>query len=334
MKGIHMETWPEVAEIQPLASRIITNSIKKDRISHAYLLQGERGTCKEAIALLIAKGLFCENNSADEPCSHCNACHRIASGNHPDVHWIEPDGQSIKIEQIRNLQKEFMYSGLESDQKVYIIKGADTLTVNAANRILKFLEEPNKKTTAIMMTDNSQSILPTIRSRCQVIDLKPLNPVNFQKQLIEKGMHNRNAVLMSALTNNLDDAFTRNNDEWFASARKIVVQLVEVLSSNPEDVYLFIHQHWVTHFKERSEHEEGLDLLLFAFKDILYYHIENEAGMVFFAPSDELLEKAARRFSQEQLLDVLQTVLQAKRKLKQNVHPTLVMEQLTLQIQR
>lgn len=329
-----MKTWSEVAEVQPLASRIITNSIKKGRISHAYLLQGERGTGKEEIALLIAKGLFCENKTGVEPCHECNACKRIASGNHPDVHWIVPEGQSIKIEQIKSLQREFTYSGLESSQKVYVIKGADTLTLNAANRILKFLEEPSKQTTAIMLTDNSQSIIPTIRSRCQIIDLQPLNAIHFQMQLIENGMAKENAVLMSALTNNLDDAFARNDDEWFATARNLVVQLVEMFSSNPEDVFLFVHSRWVPHFKERKEQEQGLDLLLLVFKDILYYHIGNEDAMVSFTPQDELLEKAAMSFSQEKLVRVLNAVLQAKRKLKQNVHPTLVMEQLTLQIQR
>ncbi|NWO12925.1 DNA polymerase III subunit delta' [Virgibacillus sp.] len=329
-----METWSEVAHVQPLASKIIINSMKKDRISHAYLLQGERGTGKRAIATLIAKGLFCEKNEIADPCLECNTCKRIASGNHPDVHWIEPDDKSIKIEQIRNLQKEFTYSGMESDQKVYIIDGAETLTVNAANRILKFLEEPNKKTTAIMLTENSQAILPTIRSRCQVIDLRPLHPGEFQQQLIEKGLDQRSAILISAMTNNLQEAIDKSHDESFATARRIVIQLVEILLTNPQDVYLSIHQHWVTHFKERNEQEEGLDLLLFAIKDILYYQIEHEAGMVFFAPSDELLKKAAMYFSQEKLLASLQAVLQAKRKLKQNVHPTLVIEQLTLQMQR
>lgn len=329
-----MKTWSEVAEVQPLASKIITNSIKKDRISHAYLLQGGRGTGKEAIALLLAKDLFCEYKTAVEPCNACNACKRIASGNHPDVHWIEPEGQSIKIEQIKNLQKEFTYSGLESNKKVYVIKAADTLTSNAANRILKFLEEPSKQTTAIMLTENSQWIIPTIRSRCQVIDLKPLNPISFENRLVEEGMTKANAVLMRALTNNLDDAFAMNDDEWFASARKLMVQLVGVFSNNPEDVFLFIHNHWVTHFKERKEQEQGLDLLLLAFKDILYYHIGNEDSMVFFAANAEVLEKAAMSFSQEKLVTVLNEILQAKRNLKQNVHPTLVIEQLTLQIQR
>src|SRR5690625_872888 len=329
-----MKTWSDVAEIQPLASKIITNSIKKGRISHAYLIQGARGTGKEAIALLITKGLFCENKTDVEPCHECNACKRIASGNHPDVHWIEPDGRSIKIEQIRDLQKEFSYSGLESTRKVYVISGADTLTVNAANRILKFLEEPSKTTTAMMLTDNSQSIIPTVRSRCQIIDLQPLNPLLFQKQLVESGMSETNATLMSALTNNSDEAFDLSEDEWFAQARKLMVQLVDTFSSKPDDVYLFIHQHWIPHFKERTQQEQGFDLLLLAFKDILYFHIGNEESMVIFTPNDERLERAARYFSQEKLLGILNALLQAKRNLKQNVHPTLVMEQLTLQIQR
>ncbi|WP_249872232.1 DNA polymerase III subunit delta' [Oceanobacillus saliphilus] len=329
-----MEKWSEVAKLQPLASRIITNSIKKGRVSHAYLLQGERGTGKRAIALLIAKGLFCTDKSGVEPCNQCNNCKRISSGNHPDVHWIEPEGQSIKIEQVKNLQKEFSYSGVESNQKVYIIKDSDTLTVNAANRILKFLEEPSKQTTAIMLTENSQSIIPTIRSRCQVIDLQPLNTAAFKNQLIENGMGRHDAGLMSALTNNLDEAFKWNEDAWFAEARKLMVQLIEMYTIKPEDVYLFIHNNWVPHFKDRNEQEQGLDLLLLAFKDILYYHIGNDDAYAFFTANDALVEKAAMSFSQEQLVNILNLVLKAKRKLKQNVQPTLVIEQLALQIQR
>ncbi|HLQ97053.1 MAG TPA: DNA polymerase III subunit delta' [Candidatus Dormibacteraeota bacterium] len=328
-----MKTWSEVAKIQPLASKILTNSMEKKRVSHAYLIQGERGTGKKTIALLLAKGLLCENRQGIEPCQVCNVCKRIESRNHPDVHWIEPDGRSIKTEQIEELQKEFTYSGLESSQKVYIIIGSDTLTLNAANRILKFLEEPGKQTTAIMLTENSQSIIPTIRSRCQVIDLQPLNPLLFRDQLIETGMSERNATLMSALTSNLDEALHLNEDEWFVQTRKLVVQLVDLFTTKPADTYLFIHQHWLPHFKERAQQEQGLDLLLIAFKDIFYYHIENIESMVFFSPNDQELKSAGLYFSDQQLLIILNALLESKRKLKQNVHPTLVMEQLVLHIQ-
>ncbi|MFC4558534.1 DNA polymerase III subunit delta' [Virgibacillus kekensis] len=329
-----MKTWSEVGEIQPLASKIITNSIKKDRISHAYLLHGARGTGKEAIAVLLAKVLFCTNRSGVDPCLECNACRRIESGNHPDVHFLEPDGQSIKKEQIEHLQKEFAYSGMESSQKVYIIKGADTLTVNAANRILKFLEEPSRKTTAIMMTENSQSIIPTIRSRCQIIDLQPLNPKAFQQKLMDSGIQRQSAILLSAMTNNLDDAIALNGDEWFAQARKLMIQLVEMVSKKPDEVFLFIHNQWMPHFKDRDQHEQGLDLLLLAFKDILYFHIGKEEAMVTLDKDDEKAESFGMVFSQERLLRILHTLLDAKRKIKQNVNPTLVMEQLTVQIQR
>lgn len=329
-----MKTWSEVAEVQPLAGRIITNSIKKDRISHAYLIQGERGTGKEAIAALIAKGLFCTDKEGLEPCHFCNMCKRIESGNHPDVHWVVPDGRSIKMEQIKNLQKEFTYTGLESNKKVYIIKDADTLTLNAANRILKFLEEPSRQTTAIMLTENSSAIIPTIRSRCQVIDLQPLNPKHFQHKLIEQGIPGQQAVLMSALTNSMDDALHWQSDDRFATASKLVVQLIETLVNNPEDAFLFIHASWMPHFKERPDQEQGLDLLLLAWKDMLYYHIGNEAQLVFFQKNSDLLERCALSFSQERIIGILQAILQAKRKLKQNVHPTLVMEQLTLQLKR
>ncbi|WP_284140703.1 MULTISPECIES: DNA polymerase III subunit delta' [unclassified Virgibacillus] len=329
-----MKTWEEMEKVQPLASRIITNSIQKDRISHAYLIQGARGTGKREIAQLLAKGLFCEQKTGIEPCNACNMCKRIDSRNHPDVHWIEPEGQSIKIEQVRRLQKEFTYSGLESDQKVYIIQSAELLTLNAANRILKFLEEPNKKTTAIMLTENSQAIIATIRSRCQVIDLQPLSPTLFYEILVESGVSEGNAVFMRALTNDLNEATRLLSDDWFAEARKLVVQLVEMFAINPDDVYLFIHRHWLAHFKDREQHEQGLDLLLLAFRDVLYFHIGNEAAIVCFQAGDERLERLAMHFSQEQLAIILQQLLQAKRSIKQNVHPTLVMEQLTLQIQR
>ncbi|GGB50994.1 DNA polymerase III subunit delta' [Lentibacillus populi] len=329
-----MKTWEEIKEIQPLAGKIITNSMEKGRISHAYLISGERGTGKEKIALQLAKSVFCSNKDGVEPCQTCNACQRIASKNHPDVLWIEPEGQSIKKEQIDKLQKEFMYSGLESNRKVYIIKAADTLTLNAANRILKFLEEPNKATTAIMLAENSQSIIPTIRSRCQILDLKPLNPQLFQQQLMESGIPEANARLFSALTNNLTEAIHWNEDEWFAQARKLMVQLVETFAANPDDVYLFIHSKWLPHFNERSGQEHGMDLLLLAFKDILLSHIGYEDATVVFAKSSNKLEDLVMAFSQEKVLAILNAILKAKQKLKQNVHPTLVMEQLTLQIQR
>src|SRR5690625_5856331 len=164
-EGSHdMKTWTELSEVQPLVSTIMMNSFKRNRLSHAYLIQGMRGTGKKTIAKLIAMTYFCTQTEGVEPCQTCHMCKRVNTGNHPDVHWVEPEGKTIKTEQIETLQTEFGYTGMESEKKVYIITSAEALTVNAANRILKFLEEPEPLTIALLLTDNGQAIIPTIKS--------------------------------------------------------------------------------------------------------------------------------------------------------------------------
>ncbi|RCW63071.1 DNA polymerase III delta prime subunit [Saliterribacillus persicus] len=319
--------------IQPVVSKMLVSSINKERISHAYLLHGQRGTGKKYLAILLAKSIFCKHQERAEPCNTCRDCQRIDSGNHPDFHWIEPDGASIKKEQILHLQKEFTYTGMESNRKVYIVSDAEKMTTNASNRLLKFLEEPSMDTTAILLTENSQAILPTIQSRCQLISLRPLNNKQLIEKLEQEGLTEANAKIFAAVTNDLNEALEKSKDEWFANARKIVVQLVEMLQTNPNEVLLFIHTQWMPHFKERPQAQQGLDLLLLWFKDMVYYHIDQKEQMVFSYHYDKI-EKAAMHWSKKHATDNLSHIMDAKRKLEQNVHPQLVMEQLTLHFQR
>ena len=125
-----------------------------------------------------------------------------------------------------------------------------------------------------------------------------------------------------------------SKSEAFAQARKLVLQLIGILATNPDDAYLFIHQHWFTHFKERTDIEQGLDLLLRVFSDILYHHIGDDERMVMLTKTDERLQEAALRFSKEALLSNVQAVMRAKREVKQNIQPTLIMEKLVLQVKR
>ncbi|HLS06396.1 MAG TPA: DNA polymerase III subunit delta' [Bacillota bacterium] len=327
-----MTTWRHFCEIQPIAGEILMNSFKKNRLSHAYLIQGGQGTGKRTLARLMAQTIFCEQKTAVEPCQTCRNCKRIKSGNFPDLHWIKRDGLSIKNEQIKQLQREFTYSSFESGRKVYVIEDAHTLTVNASNRILKFLEEPTSDHVAIILTENSQSIIPTIRSRCQMIDLKPLSQEHFQTKLRENGINPQNTRLISQLTTDLQEAFQLNEDKWFAQARKLMLQLIQVYITNPDDAFLLLHDDWLEHFQKRHEQERGLDLLIIAFKDIIYFHIDDPKSMVVFSADDPLLKRAMMTFSYERLLNILQALLHAQQQIRQNVHPTLVMEQLTLQI--
>lgn len=330
-----MQTWSELGETQPLAAQILTNSIEKNRVSHAYILHGSRGTGKKSLAELFTKTLFCESPNGQEPCQQCDKCERIASGNHPDVHWVEPEGNSIKNDQIKELRKEFSFTGFESAKKVYVIVAADTLTVNAANRILKFLEEPDTKTTALLLTENAQGLLPTIQSRCQIIDLQPLDRAAFQNRLIQEkavSITENNAQFLSALTNNIEEAIQLHEDGYVYERKNIVKDLVYTLVTNYDERYLFIHQKWFATMKEKEEQEQGIELLLFALRDIMDYQVERLDGLVIFSADDGLLKRAANHWSDKKVLAMMKVVLQARQKLKQHIHPTLLMEQMVLQL--
>nr|WP_040513531.1 DNA polymerase III subunit delta' [Gracilibacillus halophilus] len=328
-----MQSWQEMSDSQPIVSKMLKNHVKKQRVSHAYLFQGDVGTDKEGLAILLAKSIFCNHLNQHEPCQQCKECRRIDSGNHPDLHWIVPDGASIKKDQILHLQKEFTYTGMESNQKVYVIVDAEKMTDNAANRLLKFLEEPTRQTTAILLTENLYSILTTIRSRCQIMSLQPLNPDHLQQNLMEQGLTEANAKLIAQFTQSTQEALEKSNDAWFAQARKLVVQLTEMLLYHPKEVQLFVHTHWMPHFKERRQLQEGLDLLLIWLKDIVNFHVDYREAIIFIQ-HQERIEKASMQWSLQTVTMAIEFVMEAKRKIEQNVHPQLVMEQLTLQISR
>ncbi|MBT2657977.1 DNA polymerase III subunit delta' [Bacillus sp. ISL-18] len=328
-----VKTWDQLLELQPKVLKMLKNSLLKNRVAHAYLFEGMRGTGKKEIALLLTKSLFCEKViEGYKPCESCNNCLRINNGNHPDVHMVEPDGLSIKVEQIRALQAEFSKKGVESFNKVYLISHADKMSVSASNSLLKFLEEPNPGTVAFLLTEQVQQLLPTILSRCQMLVFQPLAPQMMFKQLIENGVHPAKAPLLAQLTNNLEEALKLNVDEWFAQAQKIVVKLYEVLKKNPLEAMVTLQGDWFLHFKEKEQIQRGLDLLLLVFKDLLYIQLDRQEQLVFIE-ENERLRQYALQTSGRRLSDQMSAILDAKRKLQANMNPQLMMEQLVLKLQ-
>ncbi|MBM7655781.1 DNA polymerase III subunit delta' [Neobacillus cucumis] len=328
-----VKTWDQLVELQPTVLRMLKNSLLKNRVAHAYLFEGMRGTGKKEIGLLLTKSLFCEQLvEGYKPCESCNNCLRINNGNHPDVHMVEPDGLSIKVEQIRNLQAEFAKKGVESTNKVYLISHADKMSVSASNSLLKFLEEPNPGTVAFLLTEQVQQLLPTILSRCQTLVFQPLAPQMMMKQLVDNGVNPAKASVLAQLTNNLEEALKLNVDEWFAQAQKIVVKLYEVLKKNPLEAMVTLQSDWFSHFREKEQIQRGLDLLLLIFKDLLYIQLDRQEQLVFIEEK-ERLKQYALQTSGRRLSDQMAAILDAKRKLQANMNPQLMMEQLVLKLQ-
>lgn len=325
-------SWEELNEIQPVVLQMLANSIKRERVAHAYLFEGERGTRKQEIAVLFAKSLLCEHPVDGIACGQCNNCKRINHHNHPDVHAIEPDGLSIKKEQIRTLQSEFSKTGVESSKKIYIISHADKMTPNAANSLLKFLEEPSSETTAILITEQVHRILPTIISRCQVVSFQPLPKEMIKKRLISEGVNLNMAALTAGLTNNYQEAFELSSEEWFAQARIIVLKLYEVLRKSPFQAMISLQEDFNEHFKEKHQIDRALDLLLLIYKDLLYIQIDQGDKLVYPDKKQEW-ESDALQVSTNSLSDKMTAVLEAKRKLNANMNTQLLLEQLVLKLQ-
>jgi DNA polymerase-3 subunit delta' len=328
-----VKTWDQLEEMQPTVLKMIKNSLVKNRVAHAYLFEGIRGTGKKELCLLLTKALFCDSLIGGyKPCESCNNCRRINNGNHPDVHKIEPDGLSIKKQQIQDLQEEFSKKGVESSKKVYMIHHADRMSGSASNSLLKFLEEPNPGTVAFLLTEQPQQILPTILSRCQTLTFHPLSPQLMINQLIENGVDPMKAPLLAQLTNSLEEALALNVDEWFAQAQKFVLKLYEVVKKNPLEAMVSLQGDWFLHFKEKEQINRGLDLLLLIYKDLLYIQLDKEEQIVYKGEC-ERLKQFALQVSGRRLSDQMSAILEAKRKLGANMNPQLMMEQLVVKLQ-
>lgn len=162
---------------------IIKEFIRQPSAGRGYLFCGPEGIGKKLLAKTYAKAINCESNSSDA-CDICASCLKIEQNQHPDIHLIEgSDTESIKIEDIRNLQREASFRPFEAKRKVFIIDNAHNLTPEAASALLKTLEEPAKDSAIILITAKVNLLFKTIVSRCQVVKFYPLPRQELEKIL-------------------------------------------------------------------------------------------------------------------------------------------------------
>lgn len=180
--------------------KLLQRSIERGRLHHAYIFSGPGGIGKKLTAISLAKALNCLEMETDS-CGRCIPCRKIEEGNHPDVKIVEADGQVIKIDQIRELQRDLQFRPFEGKKRVFIIDSADRMGLPASNSLLKTLEEPPKDSVLILVTANFHSLLPTIVSRCQRLSFSSLPIPDVEMMLVEKkGVDAATAHIIAAVS--------------------------------------------------------------------------------------------------------------------------------------
>jgi DNA polymerase III subunit delta' len=179
---------------------LLRSNLSAGRIAHAYLLSGPPQVGKRTLALSLAQALNCAE--PDAPCGRCPSCQKIAHGVHPDVRLIAAEGAggNIKIEQMRALQHEAVLAPYEGRYRVFIVRQMEQATLEAANSLLKTLEEPSAQVILVLTAVHSESLPRTIVSRCQLLGLRPVAALVIEKTLRDKGIAPVRAQLLARLS--------------------------------------------------------------------------------------------------------------------------------------
>ncbi|GBG08432.1 DNA polymerase III subunit delta' [Paenibacillus agaridevorans] len=320
----------EQAEGQWKAQRILRHALQSGRISHAYLFNGPSGTGRMATAQAFAKALFCTSNGWDA-CGQCLACRKFEHGNQTALLTIAPDGQSIKIDQIRELQRNLSYRGTETERTVYLVERAETMTLQAANSLLKFLEEPLSPIVAILITDNGQAILPTIRSRTQWVPFLPIPPESMLEKLVLEGASPLLARAAVHLSSGLDGARQILQQNEFAEIRNLVIQLGKESLSRFTAAMITAQQQLF-----KTDLSAGMDMLLSLltlwFKDFTQFQAGRQDKIVFIDQLDWISSHAYDR-SFAGWVSCMEHILEAGKRIRANVSPQLAFEQLLVHLQ-
>ena len=310
---------------QPRALRIIENSIKNNRLSHAYLFTGPKGTYKKEMAYHLAMSLYCNE---EVPCYKCPSCMAILENRHLNVHYIEPFGQSIKKEQIIALQDEFSKTSLIPGPRIYIINEADTMNSSAANSLLKFIEEPNGETYGILITEHKDNMLSTIISRSMIVSFNELDKNLLREELRELGLNEIEVNSIAYLTSNLSDAKELINDEAFLKTIKVFESFIDDLA-NKKSLGLF-YKNNLDILGNKEKLKTFLILLECFLRDVYEYKQVNK--VLVFNSLEANIKIISENISNDDLLKYLFQVLELTKKIGYNVNMSLLINQFLIDI--
>ncbi|MBI5042513.1 MAG: DNA polymerase III subunit delta', partial [Nitrospirae bacterium] len=323
----------------------LKKALEKNEFASAYLFFGDEAIGKKLTAINFAKAMNCLTHATDA-CGACISCQKIEKGIHPDVRIIAPEAEMadaeantenkgsekksrvIKIEQIRAIQNEMAYSPFEGKKRVFIIDNADKMNTEAANSLLKTLEEPAKNSVIILISSRPNSLLSTIVSRCQQIRFTTAPIETVKRLLIGKGLNSSDADLISSSAHgrigtalNEDAAAIREKRDEY------LMLLSTALNGNIADIFLSVEKY----AKDSEKAMEIFEWFYIWLRDVIIFKETGETK--YLTNSDKLDEiKKWSEIDSTKYLDILKSITDIQRAFSRNINKQLALEKVMMEI--
>ncbi len=317
---------------QPQIVEHFKNALSTGKISHAYIIEGERSSGKEFIARVFAQALECEAGGI-EPCNECHSCRQANAGSHPDIIKVMHEKpQNIGVDDIRaGINDNILIKPYSGDWKIYIINEAEKMSVQAQNALLKTLEEPPEYAVILLLTSNLDVMLQTIISRCVVLHMKPV-PDDMIKGYLMRELHipdYKADVCTAFAQGNLGKAKALAVSEEFDNIKTEAVNLLRYI----RDMEITEIVTAINKIKDyKIDINDYLDILSVWYRDVLLFKATNDANHLIFKDEIQYIKKMANQSAYEGIEIILEALDKAKARLRANVSFEMTMELLLLTI--
>lgn len=297
-------------DVQPIAYKILSNSIDSNHFNHAYLFETNGYEEGFSMAISFAKAILSIENS------------EIDENNYPELKIINPDGLWIKKEQLIELQEEFSKKSIIGNNKVYIINQAEKLNVNSSNTILKFIEEPPEGIIAILVTNNIYQLLDTIISRCQIISLNGQANISSNDSTISKI-----GKFMSNTISEYEEFISGDNEIKIDN----IIKFINYYEKNGKKILLHMNEYWFNNFSDKESIYNALQIIVFFYKDCLNVKIGCEIEI--FSDYEFDVKFVADNNNLDRIIEKLKVINDNKYYINNNANLNLLMDKIIIELE-
>ena len=309
----------------------LQTAIKTGNLSHAYIINGEYGSGRQTIASALAKTIQCQSKTDDtDACGVCTSCKQAESHNHPDIKYITHDKTSISVNDIREqLNNDISIKPYSSEYKIYIIPDANKMTEQAQNALLKTIEEPPVYAIIILLTENCDSLLPTIRSRCVTLTMNPVEKDKICTYLENKFQLEPEQAQIAAnyCQGNIGKAIRFASSSDFIEMKNQVLKLLKNLDSMDIASIIDTIKEFSTH---KNDINDYLDLMLLWYRDVLMFKVTKDANLLLYSDEYSAISELATKRDYENIENIIAAIDKAKVRLKANVNFDVTIELMIL----